>query len=200
VYFNTTGGVIDASGFTDRFSHAKVMLYSGKPLPKASGLNPLYYGDGTGYAWIRAYTLGENSVPISDSIMILFSGVPKIETMPPYSYPMPDSFEVSSHGSSGPIYFRVTDENGNPLSKDTRINVILQYTPPPLSSYNFNVTGDVDVTLDDVRERGIGNTEFSFEVVDQTQGATIRIPVTVIIKVSGPNGKKSYQIKGHMGG
>jgi hypothetical protein len=201
VYFNTTGGVIDASGFTDRFSHAKVTLYSGKPLPKTSGLDPSYYGDGTGYARIRAYTLGENSVPISDSILILFSGVPKIEVVSPYPYPMPDSFEVPSRSSSGTIHFKVTDENGNPLSGGTHIAVTLQYTPPPLTDYNFRTTGDVDVTLDDVRERGPGSTEFSFEVVDQTITVpTVRIPATVIISVTGPNGKRSIQIKGHMGG
>ena len=61
----------------------------------------------------------------------------------------------------------------------------LQYTPPPLSDYNFRVTGDVNVTLDDIQGRGPGQTEFEFEVVDQTIGATVRIPVHPLFSGSG---------------
>ena len=75
VYFNTTGGVIASSGFTDPTSHATVVLYSGNPLPRDAMLTPpSSYGDGTGYGWVRAHSLGENSVDVIDSVLILFSG------------------------------------------------------------------------------------------------------------------------------
>ncbi len=198
VYFNTTGGIIDASGFTDPAGHASVTLYSGNPRP----VDPVY---GKGFARIRAFTLGQNSITVADSALILFSGRPRLLLIPPFPPPMPDSFEVPGHGESGFIHFSVSDTNGNPLAAGTRIQVTLQYTPPPLSDYNFRVTGDVDVTLDDIQGRGPGATQFSFEVVDQTIGPTVRIPASVIIHVSGPNvtsssGEVSLTVSGHMGG
>jgi hypothetical protein len=188
VYFNTTGGIIDASGFTDQAGHASVNVYSGAPQPSDPILGP-------GFAYVTATTLGENGVTVSKSIPVLFSGVGEIST------PIPSSFAVSAGGSSGDISFNVQDENGNPLAAGTHISVTLQYVPPPNSQVNLTVTGNVDVTMGDTQAKGPGTTNFKFRVVDQTAGGvSSRINATVVIKVTGPNGTPAdVQISGSIG-
>jgi hypothetical protein len=188
VYFSTTGGLIDASGFTDASSHARVTLYSGNPRP----VDP---GAGIGFGRITASTIGENGVTVNSSGLILFSGISQISNL------SPTSFAVARGGSSGDITFTVSDENGNPLSATTHISVTLQYTPPPNSQVNLVANGDVDVTLGDTQAKGAGSTQFSFRVVDQTiGGVTSQVPVTVVIKVTSPNGNPAdRQISGTIG-
>lgn len=190
VYFHSTGGVIDASGFTDASSHAFVTLYSGNPRP----VDPVF---GKGFAWISATTMGHNNVTVQDSELILFSGISRI----PFDSLSKTTFTVPAGGSSGPISYVVEDENHNPLSPGTHITVTLQYTPPPNSQINLVVNGDVDVTLGDYLFRGPGTTHFSFRVVDQTSGGVASsIPCTVIITVSSPNGNPPpQQISGTIG-
>lgn len=189
VYFSTTGGVIDASGFTDNTSHATVSLYSGHPKPSDAILGP-------GFAYVHATTMGDGGSTVGDSIRILFSGIAEITNV------NPTSFAVARGGSSGPITFSVSDENGNPLASGTHISVTLQYTPPPNNStINLAVTGDISVTLGDTQARGAGITNFSFQVVDQTQGGvSSQIPVTVVISVTSQNGTPApRQISGTIG-
>jgi len=195
VYFNTTAGVVDASGFTDPdgFTQAgnhsgDVTLYSGNPRPP----DPVF---GDGYLRVHAFTHGLNQVVVTDSILVLSSGRSQI------SQPVPNTFAVAAGGTSGPITFTVSDENGNPLAEGTHITVTLQYTPPPLSDINLTVNGNVDVTLGDNYFGGSGITQFSFRVVDQTIGGVpTQVPVTVIIKVTSPNGNPGdVQISGTIG-
>jgi len=188
VYFSTTGGIIDASGFTDVAGHATVNVYSGAPRPSDAILGP-------GFAYITATTLGENGATISKSFPILFSGISQI------SAPVPGSFAVAAGGSSGDITFTVSDENGNPLAAGTTINVELQYVPPPNSQVNLTVTGNVNVILGDTQIRGAGTTDFRFRVVDQTVGGVpSRINATVVIKVTSPNGNPAdRQLSGTIG-
>ncbi len=192
VYFNSTGGVIDASGFTDATSHASVTLYSGNPKPN----DPVY---GKGYAWVKATTIGENSTTVADSEMILFSGLPSIDSV------SVDTFRTPSGGTSQTIHYVVEDENGNPLAPGTHISVVLQYTAPPgSSSINIVANGDIDVTLGDYFFHRNGTTDFSFTVVDQTIGgvpAGTKIHATVTITVTSPNGNPPVvQIPGVIGG
>ncbi|HEY6192900.1 MAG TPA: hypothetical protein VI215_11320 [Bacteroidota bacterium] len=188
VYFSTTGGLIDASGFTDVTSHARVLVYSGNPRP----VDPFA---GIGFGRITATTIGENAATVSSSGLILFSGISQISNVNPLS------FAVARGGASVPITFTVSDENGNPLSATTHITVTLQYTPPPNSQINLVANGDVDVTLGDVQARGVGSTQFSFRVVDQTIGGVpSQVPVTVVIKVTSPNGNPAdVQLSGTIG-
>ncbi|HUN66964.1 MAG TPA: hypothetical protein VMW43_12805 [Bacteroidota bacterium] len=188
VYFSTTGGVIDASGFTDVHSHASVTLYSGNPRP-----NDAVFGKG--FAWVKAQTIGQNSVTVVDSELILFSGISIIDSLSTFS------FNVPRGGSSGPISFVVEDENHNPLSPGTHITVTLQYTPPSGSDINMVTNGDVDVTLGDYLFRGPGTTHFTFFIVDQTVGGVgSKIPATVTITVTSANGNPPpVQIAGTIG-
>ena len=176
VYFNTPGGVIAASGFTDVSSHATVTLYSGNPQPN----DPVF---GPGFARVAATTLGEGGTFVSDTTLVLFSGRSEISNV------NPATFTVLSGGRSGPINYTVSDRFGNPLAPGTLITVTLQYTPPPNSQINLIVTGDVSILLGDTQARGAGTTQFTFEAVDQTLGGvTSVIGASAIITVTGPNG------------
>jgi hypothetical protein len=190
VYFNTTGGVINASGFTDKNGQAVVDLHSGNPRPNDVGRL------GIGFARIAATTMGESSVTVSDTIVVLFSATAQIDSV------SAATFRVPGGGASPPINFRVSDRFGNPLAAGTEISVSLQYTPPPNSQLNLVVTGDVSITLGDTQSRGWGTTWFSFQVVDQTYGGLgSAIPVTAVIKVTSPNGNPpNWSISGTVGG
>ncbi len=191
VYFNTTGGIINASGFTNNDGQARVDLHSGNPRPS----DPTY---GPGFGWVYASSVGENGVSVKDSILILFSGFSRISNISPSTFVV----DSASGYSSGPIHFTVSDQNGNPLSQGTHIKVTLQYTPPPLTSINLNVTGDVDITLGDTQAKGAGSTDFTFQVVDQSSPhLSTRIPVTAIIEVTSRNGiPPNFQVNGTVGG
>ncbi|MBI5476757.1 MAG: hypothetical protein HY964_08495 [Ignavibacteriales bacterium] len=190
VYFSSTGGIIGASGFTDKNGQAVVQLQSGNPHPPDT-----IYGI-PNMAKIAAVTMGENGVAVHDTIVILFSGWSQISNV------SADSFYVPRGGRSGRIYYKVSDRFGNPLCGGTHIGISLQYTPPPNSQVNLNVTGFVNVTLGDTQARGLGTTDFWFEVVDQTQGGvSSAIPANVIISVSSENGNPpDVSIPGIIGG
>jgi hypothetical protein len=179
VYFRTTGGTINvpSTAYTSEDGVATAALRSGNPRP----YDPIL---GAGFAYVTANTVGQSGNTVSDSTIVLFSGISLISNLSTLS------FTVPAGGSSGPITFRVSDQNGNPLAATTTITVTLQYTPPPNTTINLAVTGDTHVTLGDTQAKGQGTTEFSIQVVDQTVGGVpTSIPVTVIISVSSPNGK-----------
>lgn len=174
VYFSTTGGVITASGYTDREGNAEAILLSGNPRP----IDPVL---GPGFARVSATTVGERGEAVTDTVIVLFSGAPQIKNVNPTTLAVPRA------GSSGPINFNVSDRNGNPLAAGTTIRVTLQYEPPPNTTINLRVTGDVSITLGDTQARGSGTTDFTFEVQDQTIGGIpARIPITVLIEVNSP--------------
>lgn len=190
VYFNTTGGVIVASGFTDATSHATVTLFSGNPRP----IDPLL---GAGFAHVRASTIGQGGVTVSDSVTVLFSGIPIISNV------SPTTFAVPRGQASPPINFNVADENGNPLAPGTVISVGVQYSPPPSGSVAIVATGDIATILGDTQARGTGITQFSIRVVDQSPngGSLYSVDVGIVISVSGPNGRApNYTIHGTVGG
>jgi hypothetical protein len=197
VYFNTTGGVIAASGFTDPTSHATVVLYSGNPLPRdaTSTLvtgNPALFGDGTGYAWIRAHSLGESSVNVVDSVLILFSGVSSITL----------SANVVHIDSGGCVDVSVTvaDQNGNPLAPGTLIATEVEFTPPEGTNWSVLASGLPEDPLADHLTRGNGSTAFTLRICDGTPGGTPqRMPFNVKISVTGPNGNTFATVSGDVG-
>jgi hypothetical protein len=179
VYFRTTGGTINvpSTAYTSADGVAAAVLRSGNPRP----YDPIL---GVGFAYVTASTVGQSGNTVSDSTIVLFSGISQISNL------SATSFTVPAGGSSGPITFKVSDQNGNPLAATTTISVTLQYTPPPNTTINLAVTGDTHVTLGDTQAKGPGTTDFSIQVVDQTVGGVpTSIPATVIISVSSPNGK-----------
>ena len=90
VYFNTTGGVIEASGFTDPTSHATVNLYSGNPLPFDAATGLLFNSpNGNGWAKIVAATLGENGIAVTETTIVLFTTHPAFPTASVNSFVSP---------------------------------------------------------------------------------------------------------------
>ena len=197
VYFNTTGGVIAAAGYTDATSHATVKLYSGNPKPHTT-LNPLIYpvalvGDGTGYAWIYAQTIGENATVVKDSVLILFSGVPRISVSPNDSINVP-------RGGSQTFDINISDQFGNPLAPGTTIKSSIDFTPPENTQWNAKIGGLPTDPMDDNMFRGPGTTDFHLHVIDGTPGGTPSpMPVVVKIAVNGANGTVTVYLYGAVG-
>ena len=151
------------------------------------------YGDGTGYAWVRAYTLGENNVGVQDSILICFSGTPRVTFSP-------TSISVPKLGSQR-INVTVSDENGNPLAPGTSITSSIEFSPPPSSGWAAQLsTNFPEGALDDFLTRGPGSTNFFMDVIDATAGGTPQqMAVVVKIVVDGPNGRLQTSISGYIG-
>jgi hypothetical protein len=197
VYFNTTGGVIAASGFTDNTSHALVELYSGNPLPRdvTSALvtgNPALFGDGTGYAWIRAHSLGEFSANVIDSVLILFSGVSNITLSASTVHVAP--------GGCVDVSVKIADQNGNPLAPGTQIKTEVVFTPPEGTNWSVLGSGLPEDPLADYLTRGQGSTDFTLRLCDGTPGGTpSRMPFNVKISVTGPNGNTFATVSGDVG-
>ena len=196
VYFNTTGGVVTASGFTDPTSHASVTLYSGNPLPRlpALGAFPALYGDGTGYCYVRSFTLGEGGVNVSDSILILMSARTQISI---------DTFFTNLHVDSGEcvdVPITISDRFGNPLAPGTRVITELEFSPPEFTNWSVTASGLPEDPLDDYLTRGPGSTSFTLRVCDGTVGGTPEtMPFVVTIRVTGPNGNAFVTITGDVG-
>ena len=193
VYFNTTGGVVDASGFTDVTSHATVQLYSGNPLPRDASLSPpSVWGDGTGYGWVRAHSLGENSVDVIDSVLILFSG---------HSTIMLSASNVHvDTGGCVDVTVTIADQNGNPLAPGTQINTEVEFTPPEGTNWSVLASGLPGDPLGDFLTRGPGSTQFTLRICDGTPGGTpARMPFNVKISVTGPNGNTFATVSGDVG-
>ncbi len=193
VYFNTTGGVIASSGFTDPTSHATVVLYSGNPLPRDATLTPpSSYGDGTGYGWVRAHSLGENSVDVIDSVLILFSGASNIT--------LSTSVVHVDTGGCVDVSVIVADQNGNPLAPGTLIKTEVEFTPPEGTNWSVLASGLPEDPLADFLTRGNGSTNFTLRICDGTPGGTpSRMPFNVKISVTGPNGNTFATVSGDVG-
>lgn len=193
VYFNTTGGIVEASIFTDLTGHGTNILYSGNPLPRDPRLSPpSLFGDGTGYAWVRAYTLGESGGQVTDSVLVLFSGVPTM-TLSAYSFTIP-------RGRSTTIAVNISDQNDNPLAPGTRIKTETIFAPPEGTNWAATASGLPDDPFDDYLTRGPGRTDFTLRIADGTPGGTPDyMPVVVKISVTGPNGSIFTSISGSVG-
>jgi hypothetical protein len=201
VYFNTTGGVVLASGFTDATSHATVTLYSGNPLPKLElsdlaqyGLTSTEVGDGTGYLWVKSQTLGENNVTVQDSILLLMSGSSEIYVTLPGGGVHVDS------GSCIQIPVQISDRFGNPLAPGTTISTQIEYHPPEGTNWGVSASGLPVDALADYLTRGPGRTDFTLSICDATAGGTPdQMPFVVTIRITGPNGNVFTTINGNVG-
>jgi hypothetical protein len=193
VYFNTTGGVIDASGFTNPDGFASVNLWSGNPLPKDATLNnPALYGDGTGYGHVVAHTLGENGVQVLDTIMVLFSAHSEVG-LSTHTIHVPASGCVD-------VALTISDRFGNPLSAGTQIAVQTTFTPPEGTNWSIIVSGVPTDPLPDVITRGPGITDYILHICDGTPGGTPQdMPFSVKVSVTGQNGNAFDIVTGVVG-
>jgi hypothetical protein len=182
VYFRTSAGVIQPSVFTSPDGQGSVALISGNPPPIGASA-AVAYGDG--YHYLAARTLGQNGTPVQDSVLILWTGEGRIDSL------TPGSFDIPNTGSQS-FTFKVVDPLGHPLSQGTRISVTASIPPPPnpnvAQNQVFVVFGDNGtVVLPDVIFPGPGRTVFGFTLKDGTWAITDATPVNVTISVTGPN-------------
>jgi hypothetical protein len=173
VWFNTDGGIIEGSSLTDLQGQASVNLISAAPRPT----HPVY---GTGFATIAASTVDENQSTINADAIVLFSGYPTISIQPSSGFAIPN-------GGSQTFIYTVSDQNGNPLSEGTSINV-------SVSGENIETLGTLDVDLPDTQSSSW--TTFSFLVYDSQDTVTVVKPVSIEIATSGPNGGAVLGISG----
>jgi hypothetical protein len=200
IYFSSTTGIITAAGQTDATGHASATLYSGNPLPKVSGLDPTQFGDGTGYAYVKASTQGENSVTVADSVLICVSA----STGPILFNGSVSIPQVIIHDSIGSVSIpvHISDRFGNPLEPGTTITVSTDYTPPSdVSGVTWKVSANgLPSTLDDFLTRGPGSTDFTLVVTASASPANVLatspLPFTVTVTVSGRNGTRSNTFSG----
>ena len=115
------------------------------------------------------------------SVDVIFSGKTTIST--------PDSnFVIPSH-SSKTVNYVVGDSNGNPLTSGSTIQVSVS------GSAGVAVTGDVNVTLPDVQDKGF--THYRVIAKDtSTTGSHPTGAVNLNIVVVSPNGSKSLLVNG----
>jgi len=173
VYFTTTGGIIEGSTLTNAQGIGSVNLISAAPTPPFD----LLLGDGFGT--ITASTIDETSTTISKETIVLFSGIPRITDVNPASIDIPD-------GGSQLFTYTVSDQNGNPLAGGTSIAVTAK-------GNDVDTQGDVNFQLPDTQSKAW--THFNFVIYDTGDSTLVR-PVSVTIKVDGPNGKASLSLYG----
>ena len=172
VWFNTDGGIIEGSALTNLQGQASVDLISAAPPPT----HPVY---GPGFATINAFTVDENQSTINTDAIVLFSGYPTISIQP-------SSFAIPNGGAQTFVY-TVSDQNGNPLSGGTSINVTID-------GENIKTLGTLSANLPDTQSPSW--TTFSFLVYDSQDTVTVVKPVSIEITTSGPNGGAILGITG----
>ncbi|MFI5251090.1 MAG: hypothetical protein ACHQQQ_01550 [Bacteroidota bacterium] len=143
VYFNTRGGVVTPSGFTDDKGEASVTLISGRPFPDSTNPDP---DSGKGFGKVFATTSGLNSAVVQDSILILFSGIPIA------SYGGPGSFSIL-FGACQNFDVTVADMYGHPISPGSKI-----YLTAKTGASGATVSDPV--VMPDVQHGGPGLTHF----------------------------------------
>lgn len=171
VYFSSSAGIIEGSATTDTSGFATVQLFSGPPAP------PAIYPFGT----VSAQTVGEGGAILSDSALVLFSGITQIYDVNPTTFNIPDAGSQS-------FSFRLSDQNGWPLAHDTHIKI---------EATAGNVVGHVDVTFSDTWDQSW--TYFNFYLVDSDPG-DFDDPVlaAIFIQVTSPNGDVTAVIEGEI--
>ncbi len=192
VYFRSGAGVIQPRVYTSNNGQGSVDLISGNPRPFGSFAAPAPLD--TGYHYVVGRTIGQNGVTVTDSILILWSGVSTVKNLNPMSFDIPNA-------GSQVFTFSVCDQYHHPLQSGTEIAVLASVPPPPdpNSAMNqvqvgFGVNGRI--VLRDYLSRGPGTTDFSFILSDGTTNIIQATSVVLTIAVTGPNGNVSTTISG----
>jgi len=192
VYFRSGAGVIQPRVYTSADGQGSVDLISGNPRPFGGFAAPWPYD--TAYHYVVARTIGQNGATVTDSILILWSGVAMVKNL------SPDSIRIEN-GESQRFTFSVCDQYHHPLQSGTEIAVLASVPPPPDPNtavnqvqVGFGLGGRI--VLRDYLSRGPGTTDFSFTLSDGTTNITQVTSVVVTIAVTGPNGNVSTTISG----
>jgi hypothetical protein len=193
VYFRSGAGVVQPRVYTSSNGQGSVDLISGNPRPLGvpfSAVSPL----DTGYHYVVGRTIGQNGATVTDSILVLWSGISTIKNLNPVT------FDIANGGSQA-FTFSVCDQYHHPLQSGTEIAVLASVPPPPDPNtpmnqvqVGFGLGGRV--TLRDYLFRGPGTTDFSFVLSDGTTNINQATAVTLTIAVTGPNGNVTTTISG----
>tara|TARA_R110002126_G_scaffold24432_3_gene85006 strand:- start:2329 stop:3774 length:1446 start_codon:yes stop_codon:yes gene_type:complete len=179
VYFRSTGGVMQGSGSSDDDGFVSVELISAAPRPSE---NIPGSGGRPGYGYVIAQTVDKNDDIVSDSAIVLFSGLPQITNV------NPTTFDIPPNGGAS-FTFTATDQNGNPLAAGTQFAVEV--------GEGLDANGDANFDLGDYLFPGTGSTQFAFSVSDTDEEASDRGGTTITIRVTTPTGKQaSFPITG----
>lgn len=172
VYFTTSGGIIEGSGFTDLLGQTSVALISAAPKPVHATLGP-------GFATVTGRTADEDENQIEAYAIVLFSGLPILE-ISPVSVNVPN-------GGGQSFSYTVRDLNLNPLSEGTNISVSVE-------EGDVKAVGNTNLTLPDTQSPGW--TNFAFSLIDTAPDTNLVNGVSVKISTTGPNGKAEVSISG----
>lgn len=172
VYFTTNGGIIKPAAFTNTNGIASTTLISGEPNPPG------------GIARITASTISDSGTNILSNALVVFSGFPIISGQT-------DQITIQD-GSSITYHINVSDQNGNPLSAGSTINVSLEGP----NAGEVKLTGDVSTSLGDFLNRGIGSTDFYITLTDTVRNNLISGAFVLSINVGGPNGATRRDVPG----
>jgi hypothetical protein len=169
LYFTTSGGIIQATAFTDADGQAKVSLFGGNPLPNDNG---------AGFGHVTATTVGEGGTSIQKAIPFLFSGSPTVVLLN-----VPNDTVKVFDGSSVDIDYSVSDQNGNPLSAGHGISVSVSGS----GAAGVRLSGDIAVQTTDTQDK-VNFTKYRFRVADAFPNADPSGELVFTISVSGDNG------------
>jgi len=205
VFFNSTGGIIQASSSTTVDGTATATLTSGNPIPPNGlalitaqvGASPSVAKKGKGSKGVPFAKRAFNTAAVADSseqaqsftrsTMVLFSGRPWITTS--------NNNFIVPVGSSALINYTVADSLGNPLVSGTTIQVALSGS----GSSNIAMTGDANVNLPDTQDKRY--TQFQVSLKDmRTTGLNLSQALTLTINVNSTNGIGKLTLTGNLSG
>ncbi|MGB2869347.1 MAG: hypothetical protein WBD36_12910 [Bacteroidota bacterium] len=174
VYFSSTGGIIQSTGFTDKDGLASVDLISAAPRPAIVTVTARTVGDTS--------TSKADSV-VSRSIIILFSRDTRF-VPPSAQIIVPDSGET-------PFSFRVSDLNGYPLVAGSSITTTVSGN----GSAGVKLEGDAQRTMPDTKDTT--QTFFILKAVKSSRGGSSGF-ITFTVTIKSTNGDLTQQFAGYV--
>lgn len=208
ISFTTTGGVVQSPAITSVEGKASVVLTTGNPLPAsglavitaqigASGNSPSVGGRAAARsaAAVDEQTSGGRlssgaiaaTGAFTRSTVVLFSGKTSISS--------PDTNFLVPSGGSRIVNYTVADENGNPLTSGSTVQVSVIGA----GSSDVELSGDINRTFLDTQDKLA--TRFALSVKDKRTTSLDKIEdVSLKIDVVSANGNQSKVVVGRMGG
>lgn len=167
VYYTTKyGGLITGDGVTNKNGFATTNLY-------ANGSTPTGHPAGLGFIDVIAQTVDKDNNLIENKSTILLTTPEAIITISPDTISVPN-------GGGQTFNVTITDLNGYPVAKGTRITV---------TGAGLNFSGDiVDLTFGDFFTPGPGTTEFIVNAADKNPDQVEPADASMTVTVETPSG------------
>lgn len=176
VYFSSSVGLIQTSpGFTDASGRAVVQFLGGNPPPTNA------------FGWFYARTGSQGGVTIIDSVKMMFSGAPIVDSITIVGGPP----LVVDDTTTKTLKFRVYDLNKNPLSAGNAITVSV--TGASAIASKVSPSNTIPDTQDPFW------TYFEVVISKDLEATTVKTgAIAVSINVTGPNGDANASIVGQV--